>query len=165
MRNDNLREYFARVANKYISIVIVMLIILGIIFIPPFAQKIRLQVNREKWESQNITHYRFDLNIGCFCPIFWGKMPVTVEVKEGEIISMVDGNGFPLDESFSKEIEDTGTIENMFELIQKGISDAFSVGISYDSKYGFPVSIEFDWDRRIVDDESTYEITNFEILP
>lgn len=116
MKNVNLRQYIAGSTSKYISIIITVLIVSGVIFIPPFEQKVRFQINREKWESQNITHYRFDLEISCFCPVFWGTMPVTIEIKDGQIISMMDVNGIALDDYLYKEIEDTGTIEKLFDL-------------------------------------------------
>ncbi len=51
-----------------------------------------LEKNRSLWESQAIDHYRFNLKVGCNCP-WYDLMPLTVEVKNGEIISMVAGNG------------------------------------------------------------------------
>ena len=57
--------------------------------------KSELNKNRDKWDFSGVTHYRFELTISCFCP-FMDMIPVTVEVKDGKIVSMTDVNGQPL---------------------------------------------------------------------
>jgi len=61
-----------------------------------------LSRNQSKWQDANITHYRFDVSVGCFC-LFRSQMPMTVEVQNGEIVSMIDVNGeaFPMDDPMS----------------------------------------------------------------
>src|SRR5690349_9301931 len=56
-----------------------------------------LAANREKWESQHITHYRFELHVSCFCA-FRDQMPLTIEVKDGKVVSMADSKGQPVDQ-------------------------------------------------------------------
>jgi hypothetical protein len=54
--------------------------------------------NLAKWNDANISHYRYQLFIGCFCP-FAGDMPLTIEVKDGEIVSMTRFDGTPISET------------------------------------------------------------------
>ncbi|MEP6894595.1 MAG: DUF6174 domain-containing protein, partial [Chloroflexota bacterium] len=48
--------------------------------------------NQQKWNDANIQHYRFELSIGCFCP-FRDQMPITVEVLNGKVVSMIGKDG------------------------------------------------------------------------
>ena len=42
---------------------------------------------QEKWQDANISHYRYELGISCFC-IFAQDMPLVIEVQDGEVVSM-----------------------------------------------------------------------------
>jgi len=125
--------------------------------------KTTLNSNREKWDSQGITHYRFDLTIACFCP-FYDVVPVTVEVKDGEIVSMTDVTGQPLKDEFRGVFENAATIESLFAIAEENIVNADKVSITYDSMYGFPTSIIVDRIVRAMDDEISYYAENFEVL-
>jgi len=48
--------------------------------------------NYTRWKNANIQHYRFQLMVGCFCPMS-SIMPITVEVRNGQVTSMTDVNG------------------------------------------------------------------------
>lgn len=128
------------------------------------SQRPALVHNRSLWESQAIQHYRFNLTVGCFCP--WNAlMPLTIEVKNGEIISMVASNGgdiTPYLDTFRAD----ATIESLFDLVDSAISKrVYSLVVQYDPKYGFPASIVIDPSHMIMDDETGYYVTNFEVLP
>ena len=43
--------------------------------------------NLNKWQDADVAHYQFDLFIGCFCP-FRDMMPLTIEVQNGEVVSI-----------------------------------------------------------------------------
>ena len=70
----------------------ILLITLAIILAACSAGGSELSRNQQKWQDANITHYRFELSIGCFC-VFRDQMPLTVEVRDGQIVHMaaVDG--------------------------------------------------------------------------
>jgi hypothetical protein len=125
-----------------------------------------LDRNRQAWQNAGITHYRFSLNVGCFC-VFRDQMPITVEVQKGEIVSMTypDGNLVaktdPNYETFSKH----ATIERLFTELEDGLSGgADEVTVKYDSTRGFPAEIYFDYIKAAADDELSLSVSNFEVL-
>ena len=123
--------------------------------------------NQQKWNDANITHYRFELSIGCFCA-FRSQMPLTVEVQNSEVVSMIDVNGKavsptdPMNETFSKY----AMIDHLFSELEADLNgDADEVTVTYDSTYGFPAEIKIDRIKEAVDDELYLNASNFEALP
>jgi hypothetical protein len=120
--------------------------------------------NRALWESKAIQHYRFNLKIGCNCH-WYDLMPLTIEVKNAEIILMVASNGGdipPYLDTFRKH----GTIENLFDLLDGATSTrVYRLEVQYDSSYGFPTNIVIDPYKMITDDATGYYVTDFEVLP
>ncbi len=124
-----------------------------------------LQSNREKWDSQAVSHYRFKLSIGCFCP-YQGIMPLTIEVKDGQIVSLTDVNGQPVGEEFRANFEEAATVERLFAVVEEAASGgADEIQVEYDAKYGFPSSISIDYIKEAMDDEISYHVLDFEVLP
>lgn len=124
-----------------------------------------LQSNREKWDSQAVSHYRFNLSIGCFCP-YHEIMPLTVEVKNGQVVSMTDVNGQPLREELRANFDEAATVERLFAIVEQAASGgADEVKVEYDAAYGFPASISIDYIEEAIDDEIGYTVFNFEVLP
>ena len=125
-----------------------------------------LEKNRQTWQDAGITHYRFSLNIGCFC-VFRDQMPITVEVQNDEVISMTTPDGTlvaatdPNYETFASH----ATIERIFsELEAAQAGDADEVTVTYDPAHGFPSKIYFDYIKDAVDDELSLTVSNFEVL-
>ena len=126
-----------------------------------------LSRNQQKWQDANITHYRFELSIGCFCA-FRDQMPLTVEVRDGQIVHMatVDGT-LVLDTDQNYEFyAPHATIDLLFAEIDAAVNDgADSVTVTYDAAYGFPTEIAIDPSQEIADEEMYYSISGFEALP
>ena len=125
-----------------------------------------LDRNRQTWQDAGITHYRFSLHIGCFCA-FRDKMPITVEVQNNQIVSMIYPDGTPIAETdpnyeiFSKH----ATIERLFSELEAGLSGgAEEITVTYDSTRGFPGEIYFDYIKQAADDELSLSVSNFEAL-
>lgn len=122
--------------------------------------------NLAKWNGANISHYRYSLFIGCFCP-FGGDMPLTIEVKDGEIISMTRVDGAPIsqtDPSYGV-YESYATIDRIFLKLEADLTgEADDVAVTYDSSYGFPANVAVDYIKEAVDDEISYQISDFEGL-
>ena len=122
--------------------------------------------NLAKWNDANIFHYRYQLFIGCFCP-FAGDMPLTIEVKDGEIVSMTRFDGTPISEtdpSYSV-YESYATIDRIFlKLEADQTGDADEVIVTFDSTYGFPANVAVDNIKEAIDDEISYQVSNFEVL-
>jgi len=119
--------------------------------------------NRDKWSAMGVSHYRFELTISCFCP-FMDVIPVTVEVKDGKIVSMTDVNGQPLRAEFRETFDEAATVEGLFAIAEENLSNADQVEVTYDAKYGFPVSIIVDRIKMAVDDEISYYVGAFKVL-
>ena len=149
---------------KYIVGLPAAVIIILVFIMSPYGKTLILKINRAKWEEQNISHYRFKLDIICLCP-FQDSIPMTIEVRDGQIISVKDINGMDLDKHDLKVFERAGTIERLFDIAKGSISKAFSASVSYNAEMGFPDSIESDWDENVYDDEITYKVSEFEVLP
>jgi hypothetical protein len=125
--------------------------------------KSELGKNREKWEALGVKHYRFELTISCFCP-FMDVIPVTVEVKDGKIVSMTDASGQPLKDEFAQTFEEAATVEGLFAIAEENIANADEIEVTYDAQYGFPASIVVDRIKLAVDDEISYHVSAFQIL-
>lgn len=126
-----------------------------------------LSRNQSKWQDANITHYRFQLSVGCFC-LFRSQMPLTVEVKDGEVVSMTDVNGeaFPMDDPMSDLVMKHATINRLFsELGSDPVQEADNLTMSFDPTYGFPVEVAIDYIELAADDELYLSVSAFEPLP
>ncbi len=140
---------------------------------------IELQRNLLKWQAQNITHYKFDVQVVCLC--LYARE--TVEVKNGKPVSIVDINGkalFTLDENGKVVFQvreggsdelvkflESPTIENLFTYASASMFQPQSVSIDYDPKLGYPAAIGVTYDANTVrtDNGEGVSIANFEILP
>ena len=123
-----------------------------------------LEQNRSLWESQAIQHYRFDLDISGNFP-WYAMMPMTVEVQNGAIVSMVASNGGDITPYLDTFLQN-GTVENLFDTIDSALSGwVYRHEVQYDATYGFPVSIVIERSRFMTDDATGYYVAGFEILP
>lgn len=125
--------------------------------------KSELGKQQANWDAQGIAHYRFKLNISCFCA-FRSLTPVSVEVQDGKVISMLDVNGDVLNPDFASTFEEAGTVEALFALAADALKNADHVNITYDATRGFPTAVEVDWIELAADDEMYYYVTEFEVL-
>ena len=128
--------------------------------------KSELSRNQSKWQDADIAHYRFQLGVGCFCPV-GGIMPLTVEVMDREIVSIVDfnGNDYPSTDPMSELILKYVTIDRLFlELGSEPVQDADSLTVSYDPTYGFPAEVAIDYIELAADDELYLSVSGFEPL-
>lgn len=126
-----------------------------------------LSRNQAKWQDAGITHYSFQLSVGCFC-LFRSQMPLTIEVKDGEIVSMTDVNGeaFPMDDPMSELVMKHATIDRLFsELGSDSVQKADRLTMSFDPTYGFPVEVAIDYIELAADDELYLSVAGFEPLP
>ncbi|NWG34240.1 MAG: hypothetical protein HXY42_07335 [Chloroflexi bacterium] len=145
----------------------IALLILAMILAACSAGGSELSRNQAKWQEAGITHYRFQLNVSCFC-LFRSQMPLTIEVKDGEIISMTDVNGeaFPMDDPMSDLVMKHATIDRLFsELKSDSVQTADRLTMSFDATYGYPVEVAIDFIELAADDELYLSVSAFEPLP
>ena len=125
-----------------------------------------IEQNQEKWQNANISHYRYSLNISCFC-IFVENMPLVIEVQDGEVVSMEFQNGAEIDPSLRQDLFDKyATIDGLFAELETDLNGAADkVTIEYDETYGYPTKADIDFVEEAIDDELYLSISNFEALP
>ena len=123
------------------------------------------QQNQEKWDRQNIDHYRFTVAVSCFCP--FANVEVTYEVLNGQVVnqSVQSSPDNPVDEAqVSDFYQPYNTIEKVFEYVGRAVNEADKTIIEYDPTHGFPTSITIDWIELAIDDEMYLSVGNFEPL-
>jgi hypothetical protein len=125
-----------------------------------------VEQNQEKWQDANISHYRYNLHISCFC-IFVENMPLVIEVQDGEVVSMEFQNGAELDPTLRQDLFDKyATIDGLFAELEAGLNGgADNVVAAYDPTYGFPTEVTLDFEEQAADDELYLSISDFEVLP
>jgi hypothetical protein len=128
------------------------------------AERQAFEKNQAVWEAQAIPHYRFHFKMGCMCP-WYNLMPLTVEVQDGRIVSMIASNGgdtAPYLDTFRRY----ATIESLFGTVDTAISKrVYKLEVQYDATRGFPTKIVINPSKMIMDDETGYYVTDFEVLP
>ncbi len=120
-----------------------------------------------QWHAHNMTSYEMTLGIGCFCP-FSDRMPLTVEVRDGQVISVVDSQGQPVaqdDPIRSYGNEQLMTVDGVFDYARDAIRNADETTISYDPSLGFPTSLSIDQIKLAMDDEMSVTIQAVKALP
>ncbi|NJN79745.1 MAG: hypothetical protein HC797_04325 [Anaerolineales bacterium] len=122
--------------------------------------------NLTKWNNAGISHYQYQLFIGCFCP-FYEDMPLTIEVKDGEVVSItsVDGTAIDSSDPAYETYNSYATIDRLFSELGLDLAgEADEVVVTYDPTYGFPTSIAIDYIKEAIDDELSLQVSEFQIL-
>ena len=122
--------------------------------------------NKEKWQTANISHYRYNLSITCFC-VFSQDMPLIIEVQDGEVVSMEFQSGNEIDASSRELFDKYATIDRLFAELEadiNGAADKVTVA-AYDPTYGFPTEVTIDFVEEATDDELYLSLSSFEALP
>ena len=121
--------------------------------------------NKDKWQDANISHYRYELYISCFC-VFNEDMPLIIEVQDGKVVSMEFQSGKEIDPSLLELFDKYATIDRIFAEVEAGLNGAAdNVVVKYDPTYGFPTEVTIDVEQQAADDELYLTISNFEALP
>ena len=123
-----------------------------------------LDDNQQKWQDANISHYRYNLSISCFC-VFTQDMPLIIEVQDGKVVSMEYTSGNEIDAGSREYFQRFETIDKVFEQLQKDIGgEADEVVVTYNANYGFPEEVKIDYVLEATDDEIWLTISDFESL-
>ena len=124
-----------------------------------------IEQNKEKWQDANISHYRYELFISCFCA-FNEDMPLIIEVQDGKVVSMEFQSGKEIDPSLHELFDKYATIDRLFAELEADLNGAADkVVVEYDPTYGFPTKADIDFVEEAVDDELYLSISDFEELP
>lgn len=124
-----------------------------------------IEKNKEKWQDTAISHYRYNLNISCFCA-FRGDMPLVIEVQDGKVVSMEYQSGKAIEDVNRELFDKYATIDRLFAELEVDLNGAADkVTVEYDPTYGFPTKADIDFIEQAVDDELYLTVSNLEKLP
>lgn len=128
-------------------------------------EQTELERNKEKWRDANISHYRYNLHISCFCA-FVEDMPLVIEVMDGEVVSMEYQSGKAIEDVNRELFDRFATIDLIFAEVEADLAGAADkVTVTYDPTYGFPVEVTIDYLEEAIDDELYLTVSDFEALP
>jgi len=118
---------------------------------------------KARWTAVRPQHYRFTYLPSCFCGLRTGQVNVTdgtVAAWEPRPRAGSTSGGSAL------WAGDAPTIDELIATAAKAEHEATGlVSITYDPATGIPVDASIDWVKETIDDELTWRITGFEVLP
>ena len=152
--------------KKTVWVVLIILLVIQVLFDPlspilNFIQsakaKLLLPLARQKWESQGVTHYSYD--VYAFSQLCF--MGANIEVDDGVVVhagpvlkpdpwDMIQGvnqnPGWPPEMWFLCDYQNY-TVPNLFDHLEKQVQITRSTGtsISFDNTYGFISHFRLDW--------------------
>ncbi len=112
----------------------------------------------ERWEGNGYHNYRYEFRWRCFCTRINDWVEVTV--RNDTVFRIVN---LESEEAYENEWawqrEDFRTIDGLFDLIREARDKpADSITAAYDASKGFPVKVDIDWNRGLIDEEIGFEI-------
>ncbi|WP_315789158.1 DUF6174 domain-containing protein [Fischerella sp. JS2] len=122
----------------------------------------QLQKNRQLWNQQKLSHYRYTFRRSCFCAPK-ATEPAVIEVRNGKVVSITDANtGKPVG---SEIFQKYNSIPKLFDVIQNAIArNASSLTVKYNPKLGYPTQINIDYDQQMADEEVYLTIEKLEAI-
>lgn len=136
--------------------------------VPPKNIVAVLNDNRERWQAAQIVNYRYQLTINCFCFPLSDILPLTIEVRDGQLATITahDGTPYPASDPMYAFVQDYATIEALFAtLMRDDMQQADILDIRYDETYGFPIDIAVTYEQGRLDDGMTVSVREFTPLP
>jgi hypothetical protein len=109
-----------------------------------------------RWTRASVLDYQVVVRNSCFCGY---TRPVRLTVSDGVVVSKVDAEtGEP-----APPFANARDIPELFDLIRDALArDAYSLNVTYDADYGFPVQINIDYIGNAVDDELNVSVSGFQ---
>jgi hypothetical protein len=125
--------------------------------------------NQAKWDSQHITHYQMSLD-PWFSSANFGHTPYVIEVKDGEVIAVVDAQGNVVsiedNQSFAYSDREFFTVPSLFSYVQHTfLRKPPKISVTYDATYGYPASISVDPYIEPCCQDFTIVVLDFHVLP
>ena len=115
-----------------------------------------IELNKNKWNSRNISTYQFELSVSCYCLSAGDTVKIFVENDSIKFINEKDYNFQNDTHWFIK------TIDELFYFIDDKMSkNPSNNSILFNGVFGYPEKIFFDMSDKIADDEIGYSIHSF----
>lgn len=93
---------------------------------------------REAWRARQISDYRIEIAVGCFCP--WPSHPAVLEVRGGVVTALRDTTGKSLGKP--REPWSRYTVDSLFAAVEQGARGLDVIEVAYDPEYGYPAMIQ-----------------------
>ena len=135
---------------------------------PPTNVAAVISDNRARWQAAQITDYRYQLSINCFCFPQRDILPLTIEVRAGQLAGITTNDGTPYlaSDPMYAFVQDYATIDAIFAtLMRDDMQQADILDISYDQTYGFPMDVAITYEQGRLDDGMTVSVRAFAVLP
>ena len=130
-----------------------------------------LEQNQVKWGNQHIAHYSMSVDLP-YETTYYGElpMPLTVEVKDNNVVSVTDAQGDIISAEESNNsayyYQNFFTVPGLFAYVhQYYLERPPSIEIIYDSVFGFPGSIYIDPYTEPCCQDFQITIDDFQVLP
>ncbi len=137
----------------------------GCVIFTSDSQDVQTEINehRSLWDVAAITDYSIRFQNLCFNCLPEFLIPVRITVRDDTIDTVTDlDSGDPITE-FTPGV--FPTIDVLFDFIQNAIDNAASqIDIRYDAVLGYPTDIDIDPSRSFFNDDSRFEIREFQEL-
>lgn len=121
----------------------------------PSQSDIRQQLDAAmaRWNANRPTNYEFTLQRSCFCP---QSDPVVITVNGAQIVSPTVSGNTPL-----------MTVDELFQKVQAALdsSNSHVFSVEFERDLGYPISVSIDQIVGAIDDEVSYQVSEFRILP
>jgi hypothetical protein len=116
----------------------------------------------DRWEAHGPRDYSFDYQVKCFCSL--DTRPLRIEVRDGEVVrALPAGSEEVLDDGAA--LDGIPTIDDLFKWILDAIEhEAAQIDATYDEQLGYPHDVFIDRIKQAIDDEFSFEVTNFQAL-
>jgi heat shock protein HslJ len=119
-----------------------------------------LQIAKKQWDSHSGQYYTIQSQRSCECEDQVSAQ-IEISVLDNSVLSAFD---VVSGEVISKEIQQQiPTIDNLFVLIEKAITDNVSIEVIYNEEYGYPETAKIDLEKLAVDGGMHINFSNLEI--
>jgi hypothetical protein len=108
-----------------------------------------------RWRGRAPARYEFTVDVGCFCA--FGRRPMSFRVAGGRATATVE-----LTAEEARFYEGFDTIDELLAIVGDAIAiRPFRMTATFDSEFGFPVSVSINPNSMIFDEELRFTVTNF----
>ncbi|MDB5012260.1 MAG: hypothetical protein JWQ25_462 [Daejeonella sp.] len=116
---------------------------------------LEFNANYKKWQNASIKNYKITEKLNCFCV---NTSPHEITVVNNAITKIQDeqGRSVPFNNTSLK------TIEELFTYTETSLKGNFAGAlVKYNTQYGYPESVYFDFNAGMADEEMGYIISKF----